>query len=84
MILLFGLYLMNKHKFRFDSINSGKWFVAFSALMFLAFIYDPILVKFVYVKWLLYFISIMLMIYSTYEYYLRYMKLLIENGDVSK
>tara|TARA_B100002052_G_scaffold231211_1_gene213984 strand:+ start:1997 stop:2620 length:624 start_codon:yes stop_codon:yes gene_type:complete len=84
MILLFGLYLMNKHKFRFDSINSGKWFVAFSALMFLAFIYDPILVKFVYVKWFLYFISIMLMIYSTYEYYLRYMKLLIENGDVSK
>jgi len=84
MILLLGLYLMNKHKFRFDSINSGKWFVGFSALMFLAFIYDPILVKFLYMKWFLYFISIILMIYSTYEYYCRYLKLLIENGDVKK
>ena len=75
---------MNKHKFRFDSINSGKWFVGFSALMFLAFIYDPILVKFSYMKWFLYFISLILMIYSTYEYYRRYLKLLTENGDVKK
>tara|TARA_Y100000741_G_scaffold350639_1_gene320940 strand:+ start:99 stop:707 length:609 start_codon:yes stop_codon:yes gene_type:complete len=82
MILLLGLYLMNKHDYRFNSINSGKWFVGFSAIMFLAFIYDPILIKFIYIKWFLYFISIMLMIYSTYEYYNRYMQLLLEKGDV--
>tara|TARA_Y100001960_G_C14154664_1_gene577783 strand:- start:136 stop:576 length:441 start_codon:yes stop_codon:yes gene_type:complete len=76
MILLLGLYLMNKYEHRFDSINSGKWFVAFSALMFLVFIYDPILVKFLYIKWYLYCITMILMIYSTYQYYIRYLGLL--------
>ena len=82
MILLLGLYLMNKHNYRFDSINSGKWFIGFSALMFLAFIYDPILIKFLYIKWYLYFISIILMLYSTYEYYIRYLDLLRERNDI--
>ena len=82
MILLLGLYLMNKHNYRFDSINSGKWFIGFSALMFLAFIYDPILIRFLYIKWYLYFISIILMLYSTYEYYIRYLDLLRERNDI--
>ena len=76
MVAIIGLYLMNKHKITFDSINSGKWFIGFSALMFLAFIYDPVLIKFTYLKWLLYSISIILMQYSTYEYYSRYRRLL--------
>ena len=76
MVAIIGLYLMNKHKITFDSINSGKWFIGFSSLMFLAFIYDPILIKFTYLKWLLYSISIILMQYSTYEYYSRYRRLL--------
>jgi len=82
MILLLGLYLMNKYHYRFDSINSGKWFIGFSALMFLAFIYDPILIKFLYIKWYLYFISIILLLYSTYEYYIRYLQLLEEQNDI--
>ena len=75
MIASIGLFLMNKHKLRFDSIKSGKWFLGFSSLMFLAFIYDPILIKFSYLKWYLYSISMVLMIYSFFEYYSRYSKL---------
>ncbi len=82
MILLLGLYLMNKYQYGFDSINSGKWFIGFSALMFLAFIYDPILIRFLYIKWYLYFISIILMLYSTYEYYVRYLEILKEQNDI--
>ena len=52
MVAIVGLYLMNKHRVTFDSVNSGKWFIGVSALMFLAFIYDPILIKFPYLKWL--------------------------------
>ena len=76
MIAVVGLYLMNKNNRTFDSINSGKWFIACSALMFLVFIYDPILIKFSYLKWFLYSVSIILMQHSTYEYYMRYKKLL--------
>ena len=83
MILLLGLFLMNKYDYRFDSINSGKWFVGFSALMFLTFIYDPILIKFLYIKWYLYFISIVLMLYSSYEYYCRYVHLLRKENEIS-
>ena len=83
MVLLLGLYLMNKGNYRFDSINSGKWFVGFSALMLLSFIYDPILIKFLYIKWYLYFISIILMLYSSYEYYSRYMQALRKQDDIS-
>tara|TARA_B100000287_G_scaffold399562_1_gene417985 strand:- start:201 stop:806 length:606 start_codon:yes stop_codon:yes gene_type:complete len=82
MILLLGLYIMNKYNYKFESINSGKWFIAFSSLMFLVFIYDPILIKFLYIKWYLYFISIILMLYSTYEYYGRYLNILKNEKDI--
>ena len=71
MIGIVGVFLMNKHGLSFDSLNSGKWFVAFSSLMLLTFLYDPILIKFEYLKWYFYSISMILMLYSFFEYYIQ-------------
>lgn len=69
-----AIYFIKKYNHAFESIKSGKWFIASTALMFLFFIYDPLLVKFSYIKWFFYSISILLMTFSTYEYFLRYTK----------
>tara|TARA_B100000900_G_C20549008_1_gene703899 strand:+ start:824 stop:1426 length:603 start_codon:yes stop_codon:yes gene_type:complete len=67
-----AIFFIKKYNHAFDSIKSGKWFIASTATMFLFFIYDPMLIKFVYIKWFFYSISIILMIFSTYEYFHRY------------
>ena len=71
---IYAIYFIRKFNITFDSIKSGKWFVACTALMFLFFIYDPILIKFYYLKWYFYALTLLLMYYSTYEYYIRYIK----------
>ena len=71
---LHGIYFIKKYNQPFDSIESGKWFIACTAITFLFFIYDPILIKFYYLKWYFYSLTILLMGYSTYEYYIRYAK----------
>ena len=71
---LYAIYFIKKFNITFDSIKSGKWFVGATALMFLFFIYDPILIRFFYLKWYFYAITLLLMNYSTYEYYTRYIK----------
>ena len=73
-ISLYAIYFIKKHNISFDSIKSGKWFVGTTVLMFLFFIYDPVLIKFAYFKWYFYGITLLLMFYSTYEYYARYIK----------
>ena len=76
---LYAIYFIKKYNFTFDSIKSGKWFVMSTALMFLFFIYDPILIKFYYLKWYFYALTLILMNYSTYEYYSRYIKAELKN-----
>jgi len=71
---IYAIYFIRKFNITFDSIKSGKWFVACAALMFLFFIYDSILIKFYYLKWYFYALTLLLMYYSTYEYYIRYIK----------
>ena len=71
---IYAIYFIRKFNITFDSIKSGKWFVACTALMFLFFIYDPILMKFYYLKWYFYALTLLLMSYSTYEYYVRYIR----------
>jgi len=71
---IYAIYFIRKFNITFDSIKSGKWFVACTALMFLFFIYDSILIKFYYLKWYFYALTLLLMYYSTYEYYTRYIK----------
>ena len=71
---IYAIYFIRKFNITFDSIKSGKWFVACTAMMFLFFIYDSILIKFYYLKWYFYALTLLLMYYSTYEYYIRYIK----------
>ena len=78
---LYAIYFIKKFNITFDSIKSGKWFVACTALMFLFFIYDSILIKFYYLKWYFYALTLLLMYYSTYEYYIRYIKVYKKKVD---
>ena len=73
-ISLYAIYFIKKHNISFDSIKSGKWFMGATAVMFLFFIYDPVLIKFSYLKWYFYLLTLLLMFFSTYEYYSRYIK----------
>mgnify|MGYP001189675197 CR=1 FL=1 len=72
---LYAIYFIKKYNISFDSIKSGKWFIGSSAVMFLFFIYDPLLMKFYYIKWYFYGLTLLLMGYSTYEYYSRYISI---------
>mgnify|MGYP001391678546 CR=1 FL=1 len=78
---IYAIYFIKKFNITFDSIKSGKWFVACTALMFLFFIYDSILIKFYYLKWYFYALTLLLMYYSTYEYYIRYIKVYKKKVD---
>ncbi len=71
---LYAIYFIKKFNITFDSINSGKWFIGITTVTFFFFIYDPLLIKFPYVKWYFYFLSLLLLIYSGFEYYSRYVK----------
>ena len=48
--------------------------IGITTVTFFFFIYDPLLIKFPYVKWYFYFLSLLLLIYSGFEYYNRYVK----------
>ena len=75
---LYAIYFIKKYDITFDSIRSGKWFIGVTTATFFLFIYDPLLIKFSYVKWYFYGLSLLLMFYSTYEYYSRYVKAYIK------
>jgi len=75
---LYAIYFIKKYNITFDSMKSGKWFIGFTTATFFFFIYDPLLVKFSYIKWYLYSLTLLLMLYSTYEYYNRYVKIYIK------
>ena len=75
---LYAIYFIKKYNITFDSMKSGKWFIGATTVTFFLFIYDPLLIKFSYVKWYFYGLSLLLMFYSTYDYYNRYLKAYIK------
>ena len=78
-IIIIVSYLINSQKEVFQSNLSGKWFVGISALMMISYIY----LDNIFINTILYSISLILMIISTYEYTTRYLKvfLLLDNDD---
>ena len=76
---LYAIYFIKRYNITFDSIKSGKWFIGATTVTFFFFIYDPLLIKFSYIKWYFYGLTLLLMIYSTYEYYERYVKAYIKS-----
>lgn len=67
-IISIGIYLIQFQEEVFQSNISGKWFVGITSLMLFSFIFN----FHIYLQYSLYFISILLMIVSTFEYINRY------------
>ena len=76
-LIIIGVYLMFSQEEVFQSNISGKWFMGISALMMVCFMFRGSLNISEYGLWILYMITMVLFIFSTYEYiqrYLRYFK----------
>ena len=76
-LIIIGVYLMFSQEEVFQSNISGKWFMGISALMMVCFMFQEPLNISEYGLWILYIITMVLFIFSTYEYiqrYLRYFK----------
>ena len=72
-IIIIVSYLINIQKEVFQSNLSGKWFVGVSALMLTCYIFvDSSLLNIS-----LYILTIFLMVVSTYEYTIRYLKVFL-------
>ena len=79
-LITMGVYLMLKQDRVFESNLVGKWFVFTTSLMMLSFILN---LNNLY-SYILYLISFILFVFSTYFYVKRYMKIFkeLENSDV--
>jgi len=79
-LITMGVYLMFKKDRVFASNTAGKWFVFTTSLMMLSFILNLGIL----ISYSLYFISIILFIFSTYFYVKRYLKNFkeLENSNV--
>jgi len=72
-LIIIGVYLMFSQDEVFQSNRSGKWFMGISALMMTLFLFQEPLDIQVYVLWISYLISMLLFVFSTFEYIQRYM-----------
>jgi phosphatidylglycerophosphate synthase len=80
-LITMGIYLMFKQNRVFASNKTGKWFIFTTSLMVLSFVfYSSKSINTIYlnslglISYTLYFISIILFIFSSYFYFKRYMK----------
>jgi len=80
-LITMGIYLMFKQNRVFASNKTGKWFIFTTSLMVLSFVFyssESISVTYIgllsIISYTLYFISIILFIFSSYFYFKRYMK----------
>ena len=73
-LIIIGLYLMFSQEEVFQSNRSGKWFMGITALMMTFFLFQDGLGIPGYVLWMTYLISILLFLFSTFEYIRRYMR----------
>jgi len=69
-IIIIGVYLIHVQNTVFQANQSGKYFMAVTSLMMFLFIFDFN----ENLCWVFYFISIVFMIISGYEYHNRYIK----------
>jgi len=70
-IVTIGIYLMYAQDEVFASNVSGKWFLGFSGVSMMLFIFTP---DNTYINWSCYSIAMLLFIISTYDYFKRYIK----------
>ena len=73
-LIIIGVYVIFSQEEVFQSNLSGKWFMGISTLMMALFIFHESLHIPSFVLWLFYAFSIVLFIFSTYEYFKRYLR----------
>ena len=73
-LVIIGVYLMFVQEEVFQSNVSGKWFMGISSLMMALFMFHESLHIPSFVLWFFYAFSIVLFIFSTYEYFKRYLR----------
>ena len=69
-LIIIGIYLIISQGEVFQSNQSGKWFIGIFSATMAAFLFQ---ISFC-LQWLLYFLSVILFIISTYNYIKRYLK----------
>ena len=78
-LITVGIYLMHKQSEVFQSNNSGKWFIALSAIMMISFIYFDYFNYSLFFPSILYIISCVFFLISTMEYTNRYLNYFKKN-----